>query len=422
MLGETTYRKPLYLIAVFNIMAYAFLFLSGDSYNWHIIALGTFVTLLICTVCLVIIKRNTGDEYLFLIITMLLSIGLLMISRLNKGLGIKQSIWVTVGITLFFLIYYAYIRVDKWEKFTHLYIFLPLVSYLVTLVFGKNINGAVNWISIGGFTFQPSELSKILFVFFLASYFKEPDALFLKDFRCSEKTKVVVNRLLLMFITYLNIGFLVIQRELGTAVLMFLVFLTLLYVFGRDLRTFFLNSVLIIPGIIASYVLFYHIRVRVEAWINPWTDITDKGYQISQSLFAIATGGFFGTGIGMGRPDMVPAVTTDFIFSAICEELGIFGGVAVVLLFMLFTYRGIKIILGVKNRFNKILGFGIVVMFGLQTFIIIGGVIKLIPLAGITLPFVSYGGSSLTTSFIALGIMQAISNPDIDEAGGEAYG
>jgi cell division protein FtsW (lipid II flippase) len=203
---------------------------------------------------------------------------------------------------------------------------------------------------------------------------------------------------------------------------MFLVFLTLLYVFGRDLRTFFLNSVLIIPGIIASYVLFYHIRVRVEAWINPWTDITDKGYQISQSLFAIATGGFFGTGIGMGRPDMVPAVTTDFIFSAICEELGIFGGVAVVLLFMLFTYRGIKIILGVKNRFNKILGFGIVVMFGLQTFIIIGGVIKLIPLAGITLPFVSYGGSSLTTSFIALGIMQAISNPDIDEAGGEAYG
>ena len=160
----------------------------------------------------------------------------------------------------------------------------------------------------------------------------------------------------------------------------------------------------------------------MEGWIDPWSDITDKGYQITQSLFAIASGGFFGTGIGMGRPDMVPAVTTDFIFAAICEELGVFGGVAVVLLFMLLIYRGIKIILGVKNRFNKILGFGIAVMFGLQTFIIIGGVIKLIPLTGITLPFVSYGGSSLTTSFIALGIMQAISNTDMDEAGGEIYG
>jgi len=422
MLGETTFRRPLLLIAVFNIIGYSFLFLSGEAYNWHIAALGTFVTLLICTVCLFIIKRNAGDEYLFLIVSMLLSIGLLVISRLNEGLGIKQFIWVLVGLTLFFSVYFVYIRVSKWERFTYLYIFLPFAFYLITLVLGKNINGAVNWISIGGFTFQPSELSKILFIFFLASYFKQPDMLFLKDSRYSEKTKVIVNRVLLMLVTYLNIGFLVIQRELGTAVLMFLVFLIVLYVYGRDMRTFFLNSALIIPGLLASYALFYHIRVRVEVWIDPWSDITDKGYQITQSLFAIASGGFFGTGIGMGRPDMVPAVTTDFIFAAICEELGVFGGVAVVLLFMLLIYRGIKIILGVKNRFNKILGFGIAVMFGLQTFIIIGGVIKLIPLTGITLPFVSYGGSSLTTSFIALGIMQAISNTDMDEAGGEIYG
>jgi cell division protein FtsW (lipid II flippase) len=421
MLGEITYRKPLYLIAVFNIMAYTFLFLSNDSYSWNIIALGVFVTLLVCVAYLVIIKRNAGDEYLFLIVSMLLSIGLLMISRLDKGLGIKQIIWVAMGITLFFLVNYVYLRVGKWERFTYVYIFLPFILYLVTLILGKSINGAVNWISIGGFTFQPSELSKILFIFFLASYFKKPDELFLKDSRYSEKTRVVVNRALLMFVTYLNIGFLVIQRELGTAVLMFLVFLILLYVFGRDLKILFLNSALIIPGLMASYALFYHIRVRVEAWIDPWADITDKGYQITQSLFAIASGGFFGTGVGMGRPDMVPAVTTDFIFSAICEEMGIFGGVAVVLLFMLLTYRGIKIILGVKNRFNKVLGFGIVVMMGLQTFIIIGGVIKLIPLTGITLPFVSYGGSSLITSFIALGIMQAISNTGMDEAGGETY-
>ena len=153
----------------------------------------------------------------------------------------------------------------------------------------------------------------------------------------------------------------------------------------------------------------YHIQVRVENWLNPWEDIAGKGYQITQSLFAIAEGGFFGKGLGGGKPSYIPEVHSDFIFSAICEELGIFGGTAVILLFFIFVYRGIKISLCLHDGFDKCIAAGITAMFGFQTFMIIGGVIKMIPLTGITLPFVSYGGSSLVTSFMALGILQAVS-------------
>jgi len=386
------------------------------------LAVGAAATLIICIACFVIIKKDYGDEYLILIVSMLLSFGLMMIYRLDENLGIKQLIWVAIGFVMFFVFYHVYIKVYKWDRFAYIYISLSAVLYLVTLILGKNINGAVNWIVIGGFSFQPAELCKILFVFFLASYFKNPDNLFLGERIRDERLRVLSNRALLMLVAYCNIGFLVLQRELGTALLLYITFLVVVYVFCKDLKMFLLNSAFIVPGAILGYFKFYHLRVRIDAWINPWADITDKGYQIAQSLFAIASGGFFGTGIGMGRPDMVPAVSTDFIFSAICEEMGIFGGVAVVLLCMLFTYRGIKIVLGLRDRFKKVLALGIVTMIGLQTFIIIGGVIKLIPLTGITLPFISYGGSSLVASFIALGILQAVSNPRFDRIGGEADG
>ena len=152
-----------------------------------------------------------------------------------------------------------------------------------------------------------------------------------------------------------------------------------------------------------------HIQIRVHTWLDPWADVAGSGYQIYQSLFAIASGGFFGTGLGQGRPGYIPEVHSDFIFSAICEELGLFGGFAIILLFFIFTYRGIKIALKLPDGFDKCVATGITVMFGIQTFIIIGGVIKMIPLTGITLPFISYGGSSLLSSFISLGILQAIS-------------
>ena len=144
-------------------------------------------------------------------------------------------------------------------------------------------------------------------------------------------------------------------------------------------------------------------------WLDPWEDVANKGYQIAQSLFAISSGGYFGRGIGNGSPGYIPEVHTDFIFSAICEEMGVFGGAAIIILYFLLAYRCFKITLNTQNSYNKAVGLGLTLMFSVQTFIIIGGVIKFIPLTGITLPFVSYGGTSIVVSFASLGIMQAIS-------------
>lgn len=166
---------------------------------------------------------------------------------------------------------------------------------------------------------------------------------------------------------------------------------------------------------VVSYFIFNHVRVRVEIWINPWKYIDTGGYQITQSLFAIAAGSFLGTGIGRGYPQYIPEVHNDFIFSAYCEEMGLLTGIAIIMLYMIFIYRGIKITLEQKNKFYRIVALGITSLIGVQSFIILGGVTKMIPLTGVTLPFLSYGGSSLVASFASLGILQACSEVFEDE-------
>ena len=183
----------------------------------------------------------------------------------------------------------------------------------------------------------------------------------------------------------------------------------MLYIYENDRLLLLANLLAAFFVGFAGYKLLRHIQIRIQNWINPWDDIANTGYQITQSLFAIAAGGFFGRGLGLGSPEVIPEVYSDFIFAAICEEMGIFGGVAIILLYLIFMYRGLKIALALGDGFDKSISLGISIMFGFQTFIIIGGVIKFIPLTGITLPFISYGGSSLVTSFVSLGILQAIS-------------
>lgn len=380
-----------------------------DTKDNMVLLWGCVVIISIVFSHLIITKRDLGDEYLFLIVSMLVSIGVIMIYRLDKSMGIKQIIFYIIGISLFFLSGYIYGKISQWHKLHYVYIGGSLLLYFVTLVLGRNVNGAKNWIFIGGYSFQLSEITKILFILFLACYFKNPHRLFFVRTDYNDKLKILMNKIMLTVVTFMNIGFLIIQREWGTVLLFFSIYLIILYVFSKDRILFILNFALTLPISMAGYFFLNHIRVRVDTWVNPWSDIAGKGYQVTQSLFAIVSGGFFGTGIGMGRPDMVPAVTTDFIFSAVCEEMGTFGGVAIILLYMLLAYRGIKIVLSLNDRFNKVLAFGITVMLGVQTFIIIGGVIKLIPLTGITLPYISYGGSSLVTYFISLGILQGIS-------------
>ncbi|AUG56467.1 FtsW/RodA/SpoVE family cell cycle protein [Acetivibrio saccincola] len=412
---------PLSMIIFANIIGYTFLAFREEPYNSHAFLMCFIVLAMICISYTVIIKKRFGESYLFLIVSMLLSIGIMMIYRLDSGLAVKQVIWMLTGIIAFFTCYYLYLKIDKWHKYYYLYIVAPILLYILTLVFGTTINGAKNWIIIAGFSFQPSELNKILYVFFLGSYFKSRDKLFFQKSNIGEKNKIFMNRVLLMFITYLNVGFLALQRDWGTIAILLLVYLFVLYIFSEGYKFLILNCGLLLPTALIAYKFFYHVRVRVEIWINPWEDILGKGYQIAQSLFGIGSGGFFGTGLRMGKPYMIPFASTDFIFSAICEEMGTLTGVAVVLLYMLLCYRAFKIALNIKRRFEKIVVLGLILLIGMQTFIIIGGVIKLIPLTGTTLPYVSYGGSSLVTSFIILGILQAISRGDFSSEG-ENYG
>lgn len=431
MPGLLHHKKPVRLIMAVDLLAFGLLcyYNSSKAFDWKTLLAGLVIAVLIYATYQIIIKRALGDEYLFLIVGMLASLGFIMIYRLNSETGFKQFIWMLGGIGVFLLCSFCFKRFTFWPQLGNLYLLAALGLFLLTLVLGRNVQGAKNWIVLGIFRFQPSELIKVLFVLFLASYYRGMEAVKIekgteKSFKSikagllsgripSVKLPVLGiwtgKKLFLLAAVYSIVGFLFLQREWGTALLLLLIFMVEVYVFEKGSRFFLLNAGLFILCAIAGYLVTYHIKVRVDIWMDPWTDISGKGYQIAQSLFAIASGGFFGTGIGMGSPDLIPAVNTDFIFSAICEEMGVFGGMAIILLYFLLAYRGFKIVIRVRDRFYKSLALGITSLFGLQTFIIIGGVIKLIPLTGITLPFVSYGGSSLISSFILLGLLQAVS-------------
>ena len=409
MNGFSRPYKPIYGVVLVNIIGYVLLYFYKKPFEIATVYVGSATIALICAVYLFIIYKRLGDEYLFLLVSMLASIGIIMIFRLDRDLGVKQVIWFFAGIVLFLSSYLIFGRITIWNRIIYFYAGFAMLLYILTLVFGSDINGANNWIVISNLYFQPSEVIKILFIFFMAAYFNQPEKLNVPDIKIRGKKYPISNKLVFTAIAYAFIGFLVIQREWGSALLFFIIYYLFLYIYGAGLRILLFNAAAAIGGGCMGYVFLYHIKVRVDIWLNPWADIANKGYQIAQSLFAIGAGGFFGTGLGLGRPDFIPEVQTDFIFSAICEEMGIFGGIAVILLYFILIYRGFKISLLLKEPFGKSVALGLTLMLGFQTFIILGGVTKLTPLTGITLPFISYGGSSLVSSFISLGILQALS-------------
>lgn len=352
-----------------------------------------------------------GDHYIFMITAMLGVIGVIMLLRLQTGHGQKQVIWFSVGAGLFLITSLVYRFVKHWHKLNKLYVITGVALFMATALFGYSSGGAKSWLRLGGFSFQPSELVKILFILTLAGVFtneyKKPKENDLK-IKTFYSTKLGRNCAATV-VAYVFLLFLLLQRDWGTAVLFFAIYIAFMAVYGEDKRFLLFNGVAALFIGIIGVNFMSHIQIRVETWLRPFEDVSNKGYQITQSLFAIGEGGFTGRGIGAGSPYYIPEVHSDFIFSAICEETGILGGLAVIMLYFVLVYRAFKISLSTNNDFNKAVAMGIGVMIGVQTFIIIGGVIKFIPLTGITLPFVSYGGSSMVATFLALGILQGIS-------------
>ncbi len=355
-----------------------------------------------------------GDLLLFPLTSMLNVAGLLIILRLAPEFAERQFIWLSVGLLAFLLTVRGLRNYKSLEDYKYIYIFSGLLLLLATILFGVEAGGARSWIELGFLRFQPSELVKIILVIFLAGYLEEKKEILTAGTRNILGIPVpslqYAGPLLVMW--GLSLVMLVFQRDLGTALIYFGTFLAMIYISTGRWPYIFTGALLFSLGGALGYYLFAHVRVRVTVWLNPWLDIDGKGYQIVQSLFAIGSGGMYGTGLGLGQPSLVPAAHTDFVFSTWSEETGLLGAAALLIIYCLVIYRGFRIALKSKTGFGTLLAAGLTSLVAIQTLVIIGGVIKLLPLTGITLPFISYGGSSLVSNYILLGLLIKISAED----------
>lgn len=391
-------RKSAVLLLLFTILSLS-LSLIYNIQNIGDTDLYTYLAILLVVILStsLVSKITKADNILVMIVNMLFSIGVSMIYRLDPAYGKRQLQFYLVGMVLFFLTFFILKAFKFWSKISIFYVVVSIGLFMATLVFGTYIGGAKNWIVIKNIiTIQPSEFIKVPLAFFIASFYSNYNQIVSKPF----------GRFYMEFVILVYIGFLFLQKDLGTALIFFGLMILSQFVFEKDRFLISFNIIAMILGSILAYFMFGHVRIRVATWLDPWSDINVTGYQITQALFALASGGLFGTGIGLGHPDYIPVAESDFIFSAISEEMGVFMGIAVILLFMILVYRAFKISLIQQDKFFSTLAFCIGVLFAIQTFIILGGVLKLIPLTGVTLPFISQGGSSMLSGFILLGCLQ----------------
>lgn len=357
-----------------------------------------------------------GDRFLLSITAVLVSTGLVFLFRLDPDYGMRQFIWILIGLGSLVLTTRLLVDFRFLSDYKYIYALVGLIILILPIFFGKEQGGAKSWLDFGLFQFQPSEFVKILVVLFLASFLSENKAVLTAGTRrlgwislpgLQEWAPLVV-------MWGISLLLLVFQRDLGTALIYFGTFLAMVYAATARIFYVLFGLGLFVSGASVSYLIFGHVRERVLIWLNPWPFIDGIGYQITQSLFAIGSGGILGAGLNQGYPGYIPVVHSDLIFSAICEELGLLGGASMIILFMFFVFRGTKIALHARDDFAALAASGLTVLLGLQAFIIIAGVTKLLPLTGVTLPFISYGGSSLVANFILLGLLLNISHESDD--------
>jgi cell division protein FtsW (lipid II flippase) len=359
-----------------------------------------------------------SDTLLLAIVTLLTGLGLVVIYRLTyeipgvENLATTQAGWILVGsgalvVTVLFLR-------DYHKLFAYKYLLALVAVGFVASTFtplGYEVNGARLWVEVGSVTFQPSEFARIALIVFFAGYLAEKRDLWAATSRSFVGIQLPALKYFgpIALVWAASLGLLVFEKDLGSSLLFFAVPLLMLYAATGRAAYVILGALLFTVGSYASYLAFSHVQLRVMTWLDPWSDPDDSGFQITQSIFNIADGGITGSGLGEGFSQTIPEVETDFVFSTIASELGLLGATAVLLVFLIFVYRGIKIALLAQDDASKLLAFGLTATFAMQTLIIVGGVTKAIPLTGITLPFVSYGGSSVVGNFVLTGLLLVVS-------------
>ena len=359
-------------------------------------------------------RRDGTDLTLFPAAMLLASLGLIMIGRLKPALFLTQMRWLLLGLIVYLFLVFLGERVLRLLSYPYLLGVFCLLLLCSALFFGTEIGGSRNWIVFGPFAVQPSEFGKIVIIMFLAAYLTEHREVLTLPRHRLLWLKLPVLRFIapLLFIWGIAILMFVVQRDLGSALLFFGIAVSMTYMATGRKSYVALAFAFFLGAAALSYSFFSHVRVRFNIWLDPWSDPSGSAYQVVQSLFALGSGGVWGAGFAHGHPNLIPEVHTDFIFAAIAEELGLLGSLGVMLVFALFFYRAIRIALACREETHMLLAAGIAVVFLLQAFIIIAGVTKFLPLTGITLPFVSYGGSSMIASFMLLGILTVLSKKE----------
>ena len=380
----------------------------------------------------VLAGRRT-DQFLFPAVALLGGLSLLLMQRLPQdlvtqmffgstlGLAQVQLIWLLLAVTVATTLGIV-VRSDSWlRRYKYSWAAAGVGLLLLTFVFGTEINGQRLTLQIGPLSGQPTELLKVILVVFLAGYLAENRALLVEqDTRLGPLRLPPVPYLAPMVAMWaIALGIVVIQRDLGAALLFFGVFLALLYVATGRISLVLIGLVLFILGSALMADLFDHIRVRIEIWLDPFADPLGAGYQVVQALHAFARGGLLGVGLGAGLPEVggripIPEVHTDFPLAALGEELGIVGVIAILGLYLVVVERGLRIGAAAADDFRSLLAVGLALVIGIQAFIIAAGNLKVLPLTGVTLPFISYGGSSLLANALVVGLLLALSDKGVE--------
>lgn len=359
-----------------------------------------------------------ADGLLLPLAGLLNGLGYVFIARLDDGLAARQATWIFLGVGLYALTLLVVRRSADLERYRYTLLLGGLVLLLLPMLpkIGQEINGSRIWVKVGPVNFQPGEFAKLALAIFFASYLVDKRELFrvgtwkLGPVRLPEPKHAAP--VLLAWGASLIV--MISQRDLGTSLLFFMLFLLMLWVASERLAYLLSGMVLFCVGAYVAWTRFGHVQTRVDAWLRPWDDPKGSGFQVIEAQFGLASGGITGTGPGRGYPQRVPFAETDFIFSTIGEELGLLGATAVLMAFVVMIGSGLRAALGARRPFSKLLATGLTGLLGVQAFIIIAGVTRVLPLTGVTLPFVSYGGSSLLANYAILALIMRISDEQVD--------
>ena len=380
------------LLAVLLFFFLGFLLLALKDGKWESFALSLIVPAIIFVGTAGISRLFPSDRLLLSLTNFLCALGVLVLYRLSPSRGMTQAVNYGIGVFCMILCTLIVRYVSRWNWLTALMVGGSVTLLALPVVFGQETNGAKNWISLAGYSMQPSEIVKL--------------ALLLCSAYLLSRRRVVLT----ILFGGVCLALLMLQKDLGTALLYFGVVFVLLYAATGSLM---LVGAGVVGGIGAAYMgytMFAHVKKRVAIWLNPWADTDGAGYQIVQSLIAIVNGGFWGVGLGLGNASVIPEYYNDFIFSVILHEFGVIFGLIVLCMYLFIVIRGMMIARRSRTVFHSLLAAGCTAMLALQTFVIIGGNIKLIPLTGVTLPFISYGGTSMVSSLCVIGLLQGVAS------------